>query len=399
VSTKNMALPKGLAQKLTPKYVGPYKLLRDYGNNSFLLDLPSRMRSQGIHPVFHSSLLRIHLPNDDRRFPGCLDMQVLHFDDEWEPEWTVSKIRSHSGAGEDAIFKVEWKAGDVTWLPYADISHLDALAEYLDLIGVTNINNLPDGSGTPPSDDPQPLLGQVSLGGIKSGTLPPTLPSHPTTPSSSNQPLNSWFDDSELTLFAMSIAPDDGNLLYFSGQGRNVLISSPDDAEGPYVVTREQLKLFADYSHILRNKSPRARPSAPLGYEFFAHAFNSEGLHSSASYIDDQGMVVSTKAAMELADIVGKEEDAVVSLPTTRMQEVEKMVWHTALSASRQREKMEMCHAGQRKEKNFGRKQVQKLNKKGLGRVRKEADLPTTYGAGSSAITEENIEDEMTIMA
>jgi hypothetical protein len=197
----------------------------------------------------------------------------------------------------------------------------------------------------------------------------------------------------------MSVAPNDGNLLYFSGQGRNVLISSPDDAEGPYVVTHKQLKLFADYSHILRNKSPCACPSAPLGYEFFAHAFNSEGLHSSASYIDDQGMVVSTKAAMELADIVGEEEDAVVSLPTMRMQEVEKMVWHTALSVSHQHEKMEMRRAGQRKEKNFGRKQVQKLNKKGLGRVCKEADLPTTYGAGSSAIMEENNEDEMTIMA
>jgi len=107
------------------------------------------VHSRGIHPVFHSSLLRIHLPNDDRRFLGRLDTQVLHFDDEREPEWTVSKIRSHLGAREDAIFEVEWKAGDVTWLPYADISHLDALAEYLDLIGVTNINNLPDAQAHP----------------------------------------------------------------------------------------------------------------------------------------------------------------------------------------------------------------------------------------------------------
>jgi hypothetical protein len=136
-----------------------------------------------------------------------------------------------------------------------------------------------------------------------------------------------------------------------------------------------------------------------LGYDFFAHAFNSEGLHSSASYLDDQGVVVSTKAAMAVSDILGVDEDAVVTLPTTRMEEVEKMVWHTALSASRQREKMEMRRAGQRKEKNFGRKQVQKLNKKGLGKVRKEADQPTTYGAGPSALANENAEEAMVVAA
>ncbi|KAG1777243.1 hypothetical protein EV702DRAFT_1045615 [Suillus placidus] len=197
----------------------------------------------------------------------------------------------------------------------------------------------------------------------------------------------------------MSINHDEGDLHYFSGQGRNVIISSPDGVDGPYVVTCEQLQLFANYSHILRNKSPRSRPSPPLGYDFFAHAFNSKGLHSSASYIDDQGMVVSTKAAMAVSDILGMDEDAVVTLPTTHMEEVEKMVWHTTLSASRQREKMEMRRAGQRKEKNFGWKQVQKINKRGLGKVRKEADLPTTYGAGPSAIANENIEEAMVIVA
>ncbi|KAG2758133.1 hypothetical protein P692DRAFT_20673338, partial [Suillus brevipes Sb2] len=111
--------------------------------NSFLLDLPSRMRSWGIHPVFHLSLLHIHLPNDDRRFLGRSDSQVLRFHNEREPKWTISKIQLHSGAKEDVIFEVEWKAGDIIWLPYADdISHLDALVEYLELIGVANINNL-----------------------------------------------------------------------------------------------------------------------------------------------------------------------------------------------------------------------------------------------------------------
>lgn len=35
VSTENMTFPKGLAHKLIPKFVGPYLLLRDFGNFSF----------------------------------------------------------------------------------------------------------------------------------------------------------------------------------------------------------------------------------------------------------------------------------------------------------------------------------------------------------------------------
>ncbi|KNZ78763.1 hypothetical protein J132_10251 [Termitomyces sp. J132] len=72
-----MTFPKGLARKLIPKFVGPYLLLKDYGNHSFHIQLPSHMLQQGIHDVFHASLLRIHHPNDDRQFPGQLYSQYL----------------------------------------------------------------------------------------------------------------------------------------------------------------------------------------------------------------------------------------------------------------------------------------------------------------------------------
>ncbi|KIP02056.1 hypothetical protein PHLGIDRAFT_16794 [Phlebiopsis gigantea 11061_1 CR5-6] len=35
VSTKNMSLPRGLAQKPIPKYIGPYEITQDYGNNLY----------------------------------------------------------------------------------------------------------------------------------------------------------------------------------------------------------------------------------------------------------------------------------------------------------------------------------------------------------------------------
>jgi hypothetical protein len=44
VSTKNILFPKGLARKLLPKYVGPYKIIQDYGNNSFCIDLPDHLK-------------------------------------------------------------------------------------------------------------------------------------------------------------------------------------------------------------------------------------------------------------------------------------------------------------------------------------------------------------------
>jgi hypothetical protein len=44
VSTKNITFPKGLARKLVPKFIGPYKILEDLKNQSFVLDLPSYLK-------------------------------------------------------------------------------------------------------------------------------------------------------------------------------------------------------------------------------------------------------------------------------------------------------------------------------------------------------------------
>ncbi|CAA7270581.1 unnamed protein product [Cyclocybe aegerita] len=154
ISTKNITFPKGLARKLIPKYMGPYKIVRDFGNQSFQVDLPSNLKQRGVHNVFHASLLRIHVPNDDRLFPGRQVTQIVPGTD-LEREWAVDKILSHSGSWNDSSFEVQWKAGDITWLPFGQIEHLNALKDYLDLLGVDSISNLPPGSGQPPQDYPQ----------------------------------------------------------------------------------------------------------------------------------------------------------------------------------------------------------------------------------------------------
>ena len=143
-----------------PKFIGPYKILKDYGNASFLLDLPAHLKRRGVHNVFHSSLLRIHVPNDDRLFPGRMDTQV-GMDTQTDGEWTVDKILSHSGSRTDSVFEVKWRSGDVTWLPYYQITHLQALTDYLELLGANSISKLPRGTSTPPGDDPQIFIGSL----------------------------------------------------------------------------------------------------------------------------------------------------------------------------------------------------------------------------------------------
>ncbi|OAX31663.1 hypothetical protein K503DRAFT_668678, partial [Rhizopogon vinicolor AM-OR11-026] len=127
--------PKGLARKFLPKFIGPCQILEDFQNNSFQINLPNRMKQRGIHDVFHSSYLCIHVPNDDRLFPGRLDNQVVEFEDQ-EQEWAIDKITSHKGSRSHAVFKVKWRAGDTTWLPYDRVDHLSALQDYFEVLGI-----------------------------------------------------------------------------------------------------------------------------------------------------------------------------------------------------------------------------------------------------------------------
>ena len=101
-----MSFLKGLARKLIPKYAGPYLITEDFRNNSYRVDIPASMRQRGIHDVFHASLMRIHVPNDDQLFLGRSDSQIVATNQGIEPEWAADKITNHSGSGNDVIFEV-----------------------------------------------------------------------------------------------------------------------------------------------------------------------------------------------------------------------------------------------------------------------------------------------------
>ncbi|KZP34109.1 hypothetical protein FIBSPDRAFT_677994, partial [Athelia psychrophila] len=107
---------------------------------SFKLDLPSELKQRGIHDSFHAQLLRIHIPNDDRRFPGRQVAQLASVGN--SEEWAVDKINSHRGKARDAEFEVIWKSGDSAWMPYHEVRHLAPLSNYLEAIGVDGISRL-----------------------------------------------------------------------------------------------------------------------------------------------------------------------------------------------------------------------------------------------------------------
>ena len=74
LSTKNISIPKGRARKLAPKYLGLFLIMKVIKEGAtYQLGLSDELIKRGVNRAFHASLLRPHVPNDDRRFPGRMD--------------------------------------------------------------------------------------------------------------------------------------------------------------------------------------------------------------------------------------------------------------------------------------------------------------------------------------
>ena len=63
----------GRKGKLSPRYIGPYQIVRKIGKVAYELDLPSDL--EAVHPVFHVSMLRKCIGDPSRVFPVD-DIQV-----------------------------------------------------------------------------------------------------------------------------------------------------------------------------------------------------------------------------------------------------------------------------------------------------------------------------------
>ncbi|KAG8719334.1 hypothetical protein FRC09_011298 [Ceratobasidium sp. 395] len=143
--TENLALPKGRAGKLLPKYIGPYAIIgRNPAKSTYTLELPEELKRRRIHPTFHARLLRPHFPNNDSLFPGREAGHYYDFGADPEHEWVVDEIVNHRRDEEELSFLVRWAHGDTTWEPLANCQELAALDRYLELHGVDIPSKLPE---------------------------------------------------------------------------------------------------------------------------------------------------------------------------------------------------------------------------------------------------------------
>ena len=112
----------GKRGKLSPRYIGPFEVLKRVGDVAYELALPLGL--SGVHPVFHMSMLKKY--HGDGNY--IIRWDLILFDEklfyEEEPiailDREVRKLRSK----EIASIKVQWKNGPVeesTWESEADM--------------------------------------------------------------------------------------------------------------------------------------------------------------------------------------------------------------------------------------------------------------------------------------
>jgi hypothetical protein len=144
VSTADLSLPKGRALKLLLKYVGPFKILTAHASTStYQIELPVQLRARHLHDRFHRSKLHPHYANDNMLFPHQEAHTLYDFGKPDHQEWLVNEILAHKWDNSDIFFQICWNLGDTTWEPFEVCKDLQALDEYICLIGVDHWQDLP----------------------------------------------------------------------------------------------------------------------------------------------------------------------------------------------------------------------------------------------------------------
>lgn len=127
-----------------PKLIRPYKITKGCPAQSrYMLTLPSKLVKHRIHPMFHISRLKPHSTNNDPLFPKREVHMFYDFEHNEEGKWLVDEILSHRWEGKKLMFLVQWNLGDTTWEPFAKCRELAALNQYLELLGIGSVEELP----------------------------------------------------------------------------------------------------------------------------------------------------------------------------------------------------------------------------------------------------------------
>jgi hypothetical protein len=144
VSTADLLLPKGRVSKLLLKYVSSFKVVEAHPEtSSYKVELPAQLRAWHLHDQFHHSKLCPYHANDDALFPHWEAHRYYDFGAPDDQEWLVEGILAHKWDKDALSFHVHWNLGNTTWEPYAECKDLQALNEYLQLLGVKEPSDLP----------------------------------------------------------------------------------------------------------------------------------------------------------------------------------------------------------------------------------------------------------------
>src|SRR6266404_3338284 len=128
LDASHLKLPHQKA-KLTPKRLGPFKIVQEISPVAYRLELPPSWR---IHNVFHASLLTpyhettAHSPNFTRPPPVLID---------GEEEYEVERIVTHRqfGRSKQLQYLIKWKGypeSDNTWEPADQVHAPDLIKHY-----------------------------------------------------------------------------------------------------------------------------------------------------------------------------------------------------------------------------------------------------------------------------
>jgi len=147
ISLSDLSLPKGQASKLLPKYVGPFRVLEAHPHtSSYKIELPNQLQTRRLHNQFHRSKLRPYHANDDALFPHREAHMHYDFGSPDDQETLVKEILAHKWENNRPSFQIYWNDGDTTWETYETCKDLQALDEYLQLMGVKVPLDLPCGN-------------------------------------------------------------------------------------------------------------------------------------------------------------------------------------------------------------------------------------------------------------
>ncbi|KZV89705.1 hypothetical protein EXIGLDRAFT_582451, partial [Exidia glandulosa HHB12029] len=128
-------IPKGHARKLVPKYIGPFEILEVMEHGSaYKLDLPPDMTKRRIHPTFNANLLRLHVANDDERFPSRTWEQVTQIS-LGTTNREITEIVGFKKGDNGFIFYCRWSDKHVTEEALEKVRELPVFAEYCDTMG------------------------------------------------------------------------------------------------------------------------------------------------------------------------------------------------------------------------------------------------------------------------